>query len=70
MRWTDYPTRNDFSARRHGIERAGDLISDAPGSGCRWVLTPSKKFAKVRIRNNEAYRILTELDGDTDKGGL
>jgi hypothetical protein len=72
MKWTDYATRKDFENRdphqkRNGTERTGTLISDAPSPGCQWVLTEDRKYACVRTRSGESYRIVSERKaGGTD----
>jgi hypothetical protein len=65
MKWTDYPTRKDFTTRANGTERTGAYWSDAPGPGGRWVL-PAGEQQAVRIieRNGSCYRIVSEGNGD------
>lgn len=66
VKWTDYPSRADYAARCDGTERQGDYLSPGPGPGQKWVLAPGGKYALVRVRMNEAYRIMTEREaGDT-----
>ena len=60
MKFAVYATRKDFTARKVREWHEGQILADAPGRGCRWVITPDREYAKVRKRGEEYYRILTE----------
>jgi hypothetical protein len=61
MKFADYKTRKDFTARKvHEWQENATILADAPGQGCRWVLTGDRQYAKVRKRGDEYYRILSE----------
>ena len=61
MKFADYKTRKDFTARKVEVwHEDATILADAPGVGCRWVLCADRTYAKVRKRGDEYYRILSE----------
>ena len=57
MKWISYPTDRDRKEGRNGTPREGQVVSDAPPPGGKWVLTDDKKFHLVITRAGKAWEV-------------
>jgi len=70
VKFTDFPTRADYVARRNGTVREGSYWAPAPGPGYEYWIPADMPVAErqaVRVRRwasepgTEAYRIVAEF---------
>ncbi len=57
MKWMVYKTDKDRKEQINGTEREGQYVSDAPGPGNRWMITPDGEFHLVTIRSGRAWEM-------------